>query len=230
MLPKVTILTPALHEDKDFETTFESLRYLAGSRLLNWIVIKKSDRRNLRALASGCVVISGPDEGLYHALNNGLSVCETSFFQVIGIGDTILAENEARAIELISDPFSIYTFPIENGPSRRLEIPNPEGLSRQMTCPHPGVFCPLDKVLALNGFSTSYQISGDYDLLSRLAISGIKFYKSMSLPVAHFKGGGLSDLNPLVSGLENALVKKRIWNQSEQTILEELISFTRITQ
>jgi hypothetical protein len=228
MTPKLTVLTAALAEGEDFDKTFESLRYLALSRELCWIVIKKQDRRETRAIAPGCRMICGPDKGLYYALNIGLGICETIFFQVLGIGDTIIEENEAIAIELVSDVDAIYSFPIEYGVARRLLVPDPEGLRRQMTCPHPGVFCPRDKVLAIDGFSTVYQIASDYELLSRLAKSGIKFYSSNALVVANFKGGGLSDQNPMISALENGLIKKRIWNQPDSLIIHDLGLFLNV--
>jgi hypothetical protein len=224
-MTKLTVLTPTLKEDDDFERTFNSLRYLSNARELNWIVLKKSERRAVRTIAPGCVMISGPDRGIYDALNAGLRVCETSFFQVVGSGDTVIAENEAQALTLISDLDAIYTFPILYGPTKRLEVPNPDGLTLQMTCPHPGIICPLHKAVAVDGFSLTYHIASDYDFLCRLAKSGMRFYKSTTLPIVHFKGGGVSDSSPLICGLENALVKKRVWNQSDPLILKELILF-----
>ena len=225
-MTKVTILTPALEINDDFEKTFESIRYLAGLNELNWIVINKSDSKSLKSFAPGCVMISGPDRGLYDALNVGLDFCSTKFFQVLGIGDTLIAENEYRAIQLLSDQSAIYTFPIENGGSRRIAMPEPEGLTKQMSCPHPGVFCPLEATRHLGGFSLTYRIAGDYELLSKLAKSGVKFFNSTTLPVVHFKGGGLSDRHVLESGLENALIKKRIWAYPDRLIVSEMLDFT----
>lgn len=61
---------------------------------------------------------------------------------------------------------------------------------------HPATFVPKTTYDRIGGFGTSYKLAMDYDLILRAYRSGVLFVR-VPVPLAGFRGGGLSDRKPL---------------------------------
>lgn len=205
--PKITMITAALNPGPEVVQTIESvlsqgypdLEYIfvdGGSRDEAFAqVVPYSDRFSL--------LIREPDEGISDAWNKAIARATGDIVGIINADDYLLP----GALAAVAGAFTDHggspivhgdVVRIENGRESRRGSPLPIWLMIRFGTPvfHPATFVPKTTYDRIGGFGPSYKIAMDYDLILRAYRSGIPFVR-VPVPLAGFRGGGLSDRKPL---------------------------------
>lgn len=127
----------------------------------------------------GAVVVSEPDEGLYDALNKGLSRASG---EVVGLlhGDDVFAGPEVLA--MVSKAFADPAVQAVYGDLEYVAQDNPDKVIRYWRAgefvpaklrygwmpPHPALFLRRSVYERFGGFDTTYRIAADYDFVLRV--------------------------------------------------------------
>lgn len=141
------------------------------------------------------LVSSEPDEGIYDAMNKGISRCSGDVIGLINSDDwyapgvfvtvrRAFDENDAEIVYGALDYFDGSRF-------FRRELIHHDFLQRKMI-PHPTCFVRKDVYDRLGTFTTRYRLAGDYEFMLRCRKAGVRF-AMIPEPVASFSCGGLSD-------------------------------------
>lgn len=165
--------------------------------------------------------ISEPDDGLYDAMNKGISLSNGDIIGLINSDDWY----ESGVFEAIASETSYRTITFgklvsHTTDGRRLlhdvQIPKRKEEMR-ISKVHPTVFMSRDIYEEIGRFDTAYKISADFDLLVRALSVNPKFVK-LSRVVAHFRGGGISHGGSGLTEVQ-AIAKKHDFSQfSKQRI------------
>lgn len=161
------------------------------------------------------IVISERDNGIYDALNKGISRAKYEIIGLIHCGDfyesQILMEvlnefNRTSADVLCGN----IRFIEEIGDRRisRILIPDHTQLRDKMTVYHPATFIRRECYSLYGFYSTDYKIAADYDLLLNLFLHGLKFIYFPAV-IANFRAGGISGKGEMRLLKENFLIRKQ---------------------
>ena len=146
------------------------------------------------------VLVSERDDGIYDALNKGISLATGD---VIGFlhGDDLLADGDAlaRVAAAMADTsidavYGDLVYVRKDDPSRVLRTWNaggyvPEKLNRGWMPPHPTLYARRSIYERLGNFDTSFRIAADYDCMLRFLNAGIRVSYIPHLQVRMRVGG-----------------------------------------
>ena len=161
------------------------------------------------------VLVSGPDEGLYDALNKGIA---RSTEDIIGFvhADDLLAGPDALAA--VAEGFSSSGSNAVYGDVERFKNDdpnsifrfwkggeyNPRMLKRGWMPPHTGFFAYRRVYEAIGDFNCSFRIAADYDWLLRFMTSDLSSMTYLPKVIVKMREGGVSN-----SSLRNILDKSK---------------------
>ena len=125
--------------------------------------------------------VSEPDEGIYDAMNKGISLCKGALIGIINAGDNYIKDTIENICEIYRDNkdemiivgncqeyFSDYSgWVILSGNLTKLPY---------KMVPHPSVFVPLSIYKTYGGFDTNFQIASDYDFILRCYLKKVQFF------------------------------------------------------
>ncbi len=177
-------------------------------------------------------IVSGPDDGIYDAMNRAVARCCGAYVCFMNAGDEFAGPGVlsavARAIEqagqpdlLFGDIRSLVRHPFlrsEDQPrsGRLICYPDRVGrfwLYRKMIC-HQAWFVRRE-VYAAQPFDTSFRILADYDYLLGLLLRQRVRYAHLPEVVAIFDGGGLSTAASPRRDAERARALRRTYSPAE---------------
>ncbi len=146
---------------------------------------------------------SGPDNGIYDAMNQALQLATGQYVYFLNAGDHLL---DGRALAQVADVLSVGSRPelvytdYRTGPDNLL-VRNPRRLSPfflyRTTLNHQCCFFRRDVLLKNGGFDAAYRVLADYECLVRLAGSPGMTAVHLPIPVAHYREGGFSQTSAL---------------------------------
>lgn len=149
------------------------------------------------------LLIREPDDGISDAWNKALARATGEIVGIINADDYLLpgalAAVAAAYVRHRGSPIVHGdVLRIEHGRKTRRGSPIPIWLMVRVGTPvfHPATFVPKTAYDRIGGFGTAYKIAMDYDLILRAYLAGVPFVR-VPLPLAGFRGGGLSDRKPL---------------------------------
>ena len=145
--------------------------------------------------------VSEPDNGIFHAMNKGLSLATGDLIAFLNADDRY-PEN---ALELVAKAFQekdadiyygdMYKSREVQGEEKRIRIrPDLTLMPRTMGLFHPATFIKRSVFDKIGNFNETYRFSADYDLLLRAYIAGVKFHY-ITEPLAIFQVGGKSGMD-----------------------------------
>lgn len=145
--------------------------------------------------------LSERDNGIYDAMNKGVSISSGDYVIFMNAGDTFFDEN---TLSLISSNLESRDFDVVYGD--RIYVDDSQevyqaarnvddSLIRMPYC-HQSVFVKRE-LLAAMPFDTTYRFAADYDQVLRFIESSASFKRMENIPVCKFYAGGASE-----SGLE----------------------------
>lgn len=191
----VSIIIATFNASKTITNALESV---INQSFQDWecIVVDGASKDNTIDIVKGYIdkdkrfrYISEPDNGIYDAFNKGWKIAKGEWIYYLGSDDY-----------LKSNSFNDFPFDCENdvaiisGAVERISkigkhrISIPHGFEGS----HQGQITRREVIKQMNGFDLSYKIVGDFDLNTRIELSGYKVLNLHSI-VAVFNGGGTSE-------------------------------------
>ena len=212
---KISIITATYNSENTIIDTIESLNQqtyknynliiidnLSSDKTLE--IIKKNFKGNLK-------IISEKDNGIYHALNNGISYADGEIIYILHSNDRLIKKN---CLELVSNSFKKFNpdvlygnIVIENRKTKKIIrnwVPDRINLHNKINNnnsyknkfkngwvpPHTSLFVKKDIIKRIGEYNTNYEISSDYDYIIRIFhLDNIKTLYTNNYIVAMSIGG-----------------------------------------
>lgn len=200
---KVSIITCSLSDFDGLSRTLLSLGELIGNEIESILVLSKyssSEITQLRSISHlrDCKIIEQEPEGIYSAMNKGLSQAESELCMFLNGGDEICdAEafinfvNGLTSHEWAYSP--IYIASDHNDSYRKYEFNPYSPLKHRLSLkfvPHPGTLYKTDILKLMGGFNTTFSVAADQELAMRF---GQRFHPRIGgIPFVIFYSGGAS--------------------------------------
>ena len=214
--PLVSIITVCFNSEQTIEQTIKSVLGQTYKNVEYIIVDGQSTDGTLGIVnkykSQIAKVVSEPDDGLYYAMNKGISMATGDIVGIINSDDwyepytveeVVACFHETNA-ELVYGDMLV----IEDKGTKLMTTDNLEDLRVNMVVPHSTVFIQKE-VYALYGvFDVRYKIAADYDLMIRLYNMGIKFVRVKKV-LAYFRMGGASTLAEELTVTEVAQIARK---------------------
>ncbi len=216
---KVSIITVCFNSEKTITRTLESVLNQTVSCFEYIIIDGKSTDRTLDILKSyeeqfngKMKIISEPDNGIYDAMNKGISMASGDIIGIVNSDDYY----EPDAIEIMSKEYDgtehmvLYGIQrtLKNGKELRSVIFNHENLDNQMIT-HPTCFVTRKVYEDFGTFNLSYKSSADYEFMLRLFHNSDTRFLGVYKVVSNFELGGMSSSE---KGYRETLKLKKNYN------------------
>lgn len=181
--PLVSIVTVVFNGESYLEETILSVSNQRNSQMEHIIVDGGSTDGTVDILKKynhkiDCW-ISEPDQGIYHAMNKGVTLANGKFIGFLNASDIFYKNTLNMIISAIQErdfDYSMGPVDIVNFQGIKLHTALPlknfiykQGSYMQMSAPHMSVFIKRQLFEMLGGYDVSFRLSADYDLLLRLA-------------------------------------------------------------
>lgn len=192
-----------LNSEQTIEQTIQSVVGQNYSDIEYIIIDGGSTDRTLEIIAKYrekiTVLVSEPDEGIYDAMNKGISMASGDVIGIInsddwyedGVFEYVGRQFEDRETQVLYANANMIDKDIIVSQWNYTEI---ENLMWKMIIPHPTVFVKKEIYKTYGVFDTQYKISADYDLMLRLYVNGVKF-KYCDKTFVNFRCDGVSQRN-----------------------------------
>lgn len=180
--------------------------------------------RELEAITPGLKVVSEPDTGIYNALNKGVRDAKGEWFYVLGADDYIFAPDVMDDIVsgLNEDDDEVITnVKLEGVAKYSMRLINLECTLTLTPYCHQGVILRTSLIKKFGGFDESYRIVGDYELLLRMHMSGLRFRVSDKV-FASFSAAGVSSVLKEKMNDEFHELTRRFYHLSEKEYIKYL--------
>jgi glycosyltransferase involved in cell wall biosynthesis len=190
MTPRISVITPSLNRGKYIEAAIQSILRQDYSAVEHIVVDGGSTDGTLDILARypHINVVSEPDQGMYDALNKGLRLAQGEIIGFLNADDlytdhvfqSVMEYFHDEMIDAVSGKAQIFEEEKDGTSKTILELspPHPDKLV-ETAITGSTIFNAwfyrksiLDRV---GGFDSQYKISGDADLILRLALMGMNY-------------------------------------------------------
>lgn len=211
--PLVSIVTVVYNNHKTIGRTIESVLGQSYENI-EYIIIDGGSNDGtqdvVRRFADGIeYFVSEPDNGIYDAMNKGISICNGDIVGIINSDDWY----ESDAVAVIVDEYRKNPNCVQYGLCRYfdsegeivVQTPLASRLDRQMI-EHSTCFVPRRYYLEYGLFDTKYKIAADYDLMLRLQKKGVAFKLHYKL-ISNRTFGGACQSNQNISVREVAEIR-----------------------
>ena len=197
--PKISIITVVYNGEKHLEQTiqsvinqnYENLEYIiidGGSTDRTFDIIKKYEKHI-------DYWVSEPDEGIYDAMNKGISIASGEYIAFLNADDWY----NGGTLETISDYILKYRKDYffanidfyHNEKYIKTWVPKPKKYKRAMPIYHPALFVKAE-ILKHHKFDTSYSIIADYKFVVELILEN-RTYMYIPKTLTFFRDGGVSN-------------------------------------
>ena len=140
--------------------------------------------------------VSGPDEGIFDAMNKGIDLATGTWLNFVNAGDQYISKNTlADAITRLDDEGSCYGFGYQEklciGGNTYIRKRTPSPIQYNMPTCHNAIFFPINKNIRYNA---RYRVCADFGYYREYMRQGYAF-KVSATPVIVWTRGGFSDEN-----------------------------------
>lgn len=201
----ISIITVCYRDPVGLMKTYHSLLKLRNDSF-EWIVVNKEGSPELESIVrlvkfAHFKYIEGEDDGLYDAMNIGLTAANGEYVLYINAGDELVSAGLEAFLEI--DTKSLYEYDLLFLQSARAS----ENRDDVIVTPKPSwyIYYSLPTIhqsiiyrrtdSLLKGYDTNYRICGDYAFTARLIKEGAKC-KALPILVSRFYLGGVSSQKP----------------------------------
>ena len=208
---RISVVTPTYNNSEALRATIESVVAQTwrdiemvivdgASDMPTLDIIREYDSRYPRLIKW----LSEPDDGVYDALNKGLSIATGDIIGTLHGGDFYVSNHiiERVAKEFDSDtdcePPYIYGdvhFYDSHGRCRRLYSGSPRlkaDILSGVAPPHPSLFIRRGTLLDMGGYDASFRVAADYELFVRMALVNDIIGRYIPLDMVAMSLGGIS--------------------------------------
>ncbi|TDR76720.1 glycosyltransferase family 2 protein [Paludibacterium purpuratum] len=214
--PCITVITVVRNAENSIEKCIESV-ISQNIKNIEYIIIDGQSTDNTlniieRYKSNITHLISEPDNGLYDAMNKGLSLATGEFIHFLNADDRYFNEKVLSFFipQLKSSTISYGQMLYVEVDGKTQKQGKPFNWKRELQgsrVPQMALFAPLECYQAVGFFDTSLRIAADYDMLLRLAQ---KFHVDfIPAPVSIMHAGGISYQRPDLAFKESLIVSRR---------------------
>jgi len=239
-LPLVTIITIVYNNVKTIRTAVQSVAHQSYENIEHIVIDNCSNDGTLEAIYQQendiSLIISEPDDGIYHALNKGIKLANGEIIGFLNSDDVLKNRNTITTIVqnlMAEDNEAVY------GDLQYFSKLHPNRIIRSWKSnkytsknfrqgwmpPHPTFYTYKDIYLKYGFFDISYKISSDYDMMLRLLYE--KKIKAKYIPevLVKMQRGGVSNQNLrsiMLKSKEDFLIMKK-YNFSLLTLINKTL-------
>ena len=239
-LPLVTIITIVHNNVKTIRTAVQSVAHQSYENIEHIVIDNCSNDGTLEAIYQQendiSLIISEPDDGIYHALNKGIKLANGEIIGFLNSDDVLKNRNTITTIVqnlMAEDNEAVY------GDLQYFSKQRPNRIIRSWKSnkytskkfrqgwmpPHPTFYTYKDIYLKYGFFDISYKISSDYDMMLRLLYE--KKIKAKYIPevLVKMQRGGVSNQNLrsiMLKSKEDFLIMKK-YNFSVLTLINKTL-------
>lgn len=197
---KLSIVTICLNADKYIEKTIKSIIPILKEDVEYIIVDGKSTDATIKIIEKYNSFISKwiseKDQGIYDAMNKGISLCNGEWIAIINAGDLLLI-NPLEIFSCIDEKYEVvYGDGIIRIGNNIKRVKARKKLSKdcfyRFPIFHPSVFIRKDVYKKWGVFDSNFKIAGDYDLILRFLSKGVQF-KYFPITFSEMDGTGVSN-------------------------------------
>ncbi|MCI8418507.1 MAG: glycosyltransferase [Lachnospiraceae bacterium] len=214
---KISIITVCLNSEATIEQTIKSV-LVQKDEHVEYIIVDGNSMDGTRKIVDKYregidVIVSEPDQGIYDAMNKGISLAKGEIIGIINSDDwyepgtfkTIRETFLNSSADIVYGKMNLVS---ENGSPELLVPTDIEKLRYEMEIPHSTAFVRKDIYEKFGLFSLDYKIAADYDLMLRYYSEGVKFVFLNEL-LANFRMGGVSNQQSKVCAYETISISKK---------------------
>ena len=211
--PILTIITVTKNCNSTISKTLESISEIKSNDIEYIVVDGISEDGTLEKLKEYLSVIdfliSESDNGIYDAMNKGVSIASGEYILFINGDDHIHCENFNLIIESLkqrtAEVYCSQTLAFDSNGQSKVLVANKWLLPFYNSIPHPSSFVSRS-LLNLYPFRGDLRIASDYDLFLKLLISRRKFKTVNIISAIHNRGGASSNVD--LSSAEVRMIRK----------------------
>lgn len=204
---KITIVTAAYNSAATIEDTLRSVAGQTHPDIEHIIVDGKSTDATLEIVARFphvARVISEPDDGLYDAMNKGLSVANGEAVGFLNSDDFFADTDAIAALAAALEGHDAVTadvaFVARDQIERVIRVQRTRGYRRWMLRighmpPHPTLYVRTSLFRRLGGFDPTFRIAGDFEFCVRLLLKQRASLAHVPRVLVGFRMGGVSTKN-----------------------------------
>ncbi len=215
----LSIVTIVYNGDKFIEQTVNSVLSQKKSTI-QYIVIDGGSIDKTKTILNKYrdeidILICEPDDGIYNAINKGITSAEGKYITLLHCGDYY----DDNALENIFTAAKLYNSSILYSDIYRIEdvgslyvkkrvTPDHKLLTKRMSIFHPSTLV-LNQIYKLHGlYSEDYKLASDYDFFLKLYINGVDF-KYLPICYVNFRTDGISSKSKHLSLQENFKIRQK---------------------
>ena len=181
--PLVSIVTVIYNGEKYIEKTIQSVLHQSYDNVEYIIIDGGSTDKTLDIIKKYDKYIdywvSEPDEGIYDAMNKGLSLCNGAIIGIINADDWYETYAVKLSVDALEKQNGDYTCgSVRKIPSELLVRPicpmEAHKIYQGMMYPHVSAFIRKDIYQKVGKFDTRYKIAADFDMAMRIHLHGYK--------------------------------------------------------
>ncbi|MDD2974203.1 MULTISPECIES: glycosyltransferase family 2 protein [Aliarcobacter] len=221
-LPKVTVVTVTYNAEKYLEQTIKSVIEQDYPNIEYIIIDGASSDKTVDIINKYekyiTYWISEPDSGIYDAMNKGIDIATGEWINFMNAGDSFVEKNTiSKVVKKIGEDTDIISgdiFYIESDKKTYKKSAKLENKLKHMFCFHQTMFTKIS-LMKKYKFNTNFKIAGDYDFILKCAMNNYNF-KLVSIPIANFLAGGLSEANNLIGRIEELFIQSKYIKEKNQ--------------
>jgi len=160
-------------------------------------------------------LVSGPDGGIYDAINKGISLATLPLVGLIHCGDSYIPNVLSHVYETFKNTGAAVLYGdviIREAEGSNIYLKNyiadHQYLKKKMSIFHPATFIDRKYYLKFGLYDLSFRSAADYDLLLKWYIEGVNFFHIPSV-LSIFRGGGISSTNFTLIVGENYRIRRK---------------------
>lgn len=225
---KISIVTVCYNSDKTIEETFKSVKEQTFNNIEYIVIDGNSTDNTISIIKKYSNIISywksEKDQGLYDAINKGISIATGDYVGILNSDDTFYRPSTIAEIAsfLIKNPnvdAIVGDIVQHNGRKiiRKYSSINwtPEKLKNGFMPPHPSMFIKTELFRKFGNYTLGYKIAADYELIIRYFLKNNIDYKysgiiTTSMAVGGASSSGLKSYNIITEEISKAFDQNNI--------------------
>ena len=209
--PLISVVTPTFNGSKFVSSYLSALNLWKRSNVEVIVIDGGSEDGTIEALmtAPGIdLIVSEMDDGIFDAMNKGVSISRGSYIGILNLDDRYLSSTiDLIASKINSNPNSVIYGGIKIGE----EDSNVVHLSHENIMHgmigHPAMFVAKALYMENGAYDSVYKVAADYDLTFRYFNAGVNFIE-LSEVITEYTPGGFSASHEILSIIETTKIQR----------------------